>query len=733
MKPSNSQTKANSTSKSSSLLKKFTFCDKVVFALFLTFWIFSLALFIINQLEITWFISQYGAFLFALFTYALITFFFLKKNSRENFLDVKIAIEKQNKNNKMTKRHWSVFAIILVLITLFTSINFGTTKVPETWWENEKEGQYVILEVPEHSIPGELFLYAGISDTDDAKIKVYTSKSLSTSQNDWTYKSRFTVENGYMYRYESVYDFGGKHDPYIILYLENAKIRINEVFLLDDIGFDPITLKVASTNSTSEKYLATNILDEQYVWEGGQNNENGMYFDEVYHAAAAFEYINGWEIQNETTHPILGKLIISLGILMFGMNPFGWRIMGVIFSLATVVLVFFFAKKLFKKPRIALAVMVLSCVEGLRFTLGRIATIDTFALFFILLSFYFMYNFYEKGFDMEKVNKSLVPFALAGIFFGFAVSVKWTGLYAGLGLLILLIFVAIRTIAQFIKTKESIKDGEFSEKDKIFVKKFPLAVFLTIVYGLVFFVAIPFAIYFIPYAIHLRCGAEGTLLEIFIREQKDMFSFHGGLRDSHTSASAWWSWPLNGKSVYVGLSSSVYNNLYSRVHIMQTTFMSLFGVWTLIYFITYLIKTLTKIRRQSITKDERFLFDHVKRPMIFLLVGFFSTIVPWFFILRSTYQYHYYQPVTFLVLLMGLYLYMKLVLERKIMYSGEFAILNGKHADLTYGNFKLILVISLAVINFLMFLPVFTGIALSSAAAMFLFGWANGFWGYGLL
>ena len=55
--------------------------------------------------------------------------------------------------------------------------------------------------------------------------------------------------------------------------------------------------------------------------------ENSTYFDEIYHARTAYEHILGLE-PYENTHPTLGKLLISLGIRAFGMNPFGWRFMG---------------------------------------------------------------------------------------------------------------------------------------------------------------------------------------------------------------------------------------------------------------------------------------------------------------------------------------------------------------------------------------------------------------------
>ena len=51
---------------------------------------------------------------------------------------------------------------------------------------------------------------------------------------------------------------------------------------------------------------------------------NSTYFDEIYHARTAYEQLRG-VYPYEVSHPPLGKEILSLGIVLFGMMPFGWR------------------------------------------------------------------------------------------------------------------------------------------------------------------------------------------------------------------------------------------------------------------------------------------------------------------------------------------------------------------------------------------------------------------------
>lgn len=50
-----------------------------------------------------------------------------------------------------------------------------------------------------------------------------------------------------------------------------------------------------------------NLFDEQEKFAFRPSYMNGMYFDEIYHARAAFEYVHQMT-PSEVTHPPLGKL-----------------------------------------------------------------------------------------------------------------------------------------------------------------------------------------------------------------------------------------------------------------------------------------------------------------------------------------------------------------------------------------------------------------------------------------
>lgn len=652
--------------------------------------------------------------------------------SHENYFGLSKYLDSLNRkaNGKKTKKELIPFLVVLIITLLITFINFASFEYPNSTFETQIANTSIMYEIPENTQVNSLYINTKKITSGVSKVTVFTSDNYSTAQSNWTMKDTFAVSADYIGRYLDCYKFGGKQANYIILQFSSEEFAINEV-VFTDMTDNTIPLNVVYVNSGTISE-ANKTIDEQDTFRIIHNNKFGMYFDEIYHARTAYEYITGEPIF-EWTHPPLGKLIISLGILIFGMNPFGFRIMGALFSIGTVVLMYFLGKKVFKNQKFALALMLLSVFEGLRYTLGRIATVDSFLGFFIVASFYFMYDFFEKGVDVNKIIKSLIPFALAGIFFGLAFSVKWNGAYAGLGLLALLIIYFVRLTKSFIDSKERVNDGEYTNYDKTLVKKYPAIVIGIIISGLIFYVIIPFIIYFLQFSVFIRSGQEGSLLEVFIIQNKAIFDYHTNLSEPHQSASPWWSWIFNGRSVYFALYDSMYGaGVYSRIHCMMTTVTCVYGIWAIIYFVILVIKYLSHKRKQILTTDEVALMNRIKTPLIFFTVGFLSNWIPWAFISRVAYIYHFYASCIFMLGLIVLFLYTKCLLERDIIYSGELAILNGKKKDITRGDSRLYLCICLFVVNFLLFWPAFAGFPIGTIVALFMFGWANGFWGVGL-
>src|SRR3989339_402457 len=104
------------------------------------------------------------------------------------------------------------------------------------------------------------------------------------------------------------------------------------------------------------------------------------------------------------------------------------RILTVIFSIATIYLVYIFAKKLFDKKTGLLSALFLS-LSWQHILNSHYATTDIAAAFFTLLMVYFVWDMYSK--------KDLKSYILSGIFCGLSIATKY---YGGIVFLAIILF-----------------------------------------------------------------------------------------------------------------------------------------------------------------------------------------------------------------------------------------------------------------------------------------------------
>ncbi|MBD5098894.1 MAG: phospholipid carrier-dependent glycosyltransferase [Clostridiales bacterium] len=272
------------------------------------------------------------------------------------------------------------------------------------------------------------------------------------------------------------------------------------------------------------------LFDEQDIIPAHPTYFNSSYFDEIYHPRTALEHLNN-VYPYEVSHPPLGKLIISVGIMMFGMVPFGWRFMGTLFGVLMVPLLYIFLKNLFGKTPVALCGTALFTFDFMHLVQTRIATIDTYGVFFILVSYYFMYRWLAVPAG-KKLRHYILPLGLSGLFWGIGCASKWTVVYAGAGLALLwllgMMFKAgdwheaeneARRTAAPPELRQEVTEAMFQEApppwERPQVPSFAVHVVGTILLSVLFFVIIPLCIYtasYFPYAI--ARGNEGGFLAL---------------------------------------------------------------------------------------------------------------------------------------------------------------------------------------------------------------------------
>ncbi|MCF0120240.1 MAG: phospholipid carrier-dependent glycosyltransferase [Oscillospiraceae bacterium] len=425
---------------------------------------------------------------------------------------------------------------------------------------------------------------------------------------------------------------------------------------------------------------APELIDEQDTVPDYPSYMNSMYFDEIYHGRTAYENIRSID-PYEISHPPLGKLIISIGISLFGMTPFGWRFMGATFGWLLVVLMYVFLKNMFGKTSVAVCGALLTVFDFMRYTQTRIATIDTYGVFFILLAYYFMYRFLTTP-PEERFSRSMIPLGLCGLAFGLGCASKWIVVYAGAGLAILWV------IHYIIMYKYAAEHPGFR-----FGKKLIGGILLSVV----FFIAVPAAIYilsYIPYGIADGMTVGGGMLTdpkyyaIILDNQKYMLSYHSRLTSTHPYSSTWYQWVLDIRPI-----------LYYRSYLSgdRRSIITAFGnpvVWW--GGIAAIVSAAAAIFRG---RDGRALL---------ITVGYAIQLIPWMIISRVVFVYHYFPCAMFLVMAEAR-IFDALIEE------------NRKNLRLVIGF------TALAGILFCLFFPVLTGIP-ASDKYMNLLRWLPGKW-----
>ena len=362
------------------------------------------------------------------------------------------------------------------------------------------------------------------------------------------------------------------------------------------------------------------------------------------------------------------------------MTPFGWRFSGTLFGVLMLPVMYLLLKRLFGGKTVPALGTLVFATDFMHFVQTRIATIDTYSVFFILLMYLFMLIWLE--------DESPWSLALCGLSFGLGAASKWTSLYAGAGLAVLWaahwIMKAGKSAGQTHRQPPPRK-GERNRAGgggvfPAFLKNVGLC--------LLVFVALPCAIYYLSYLPYGRALGHPLFsrayLQMVLDNQRFMFSYHAGIVAEHPYSSRWYQWLLNIRPILYYLEYFSDGRRSSICALLNPAlcwggFLSLF---VLLY---------TALFRRD-------------RRAAFILVGYLAQLLPWVFISRLTFAYHYFPSSVFLVLALG-YVF-ALMRENRAGW---------KRYALPFALASLLL--------FVMFYPVLSGSPVDNAAASRLLAW----------
>lgn len=573
----------------------------------------------------------------------------------------KNVIRPSDELGKMVKIDFILVAVITVIYAVVAFVNLGNKEAPETGY-SFVESDEVILDFGESTEISKIWNFLGYKNN-----PTYLVSYSEVENGGWV--DVFTEEEPY--DAGSVFNWNSKD-----LNIKGRYLRITA----SETTYEDSVLEFVFTDASGKVLLPKNaadypeLFDEQDIFAGRDSYLNGTYFDEIYHARTAYEMIEGLYCY-ENTHPPLGKFFIAIGIMIFGMNPFGWRFMGTLFGVLMLPIFYAFGKKMFKETWIAAAVTVLFAFDFMHFAQTRIATIDVFVTLFIILAYFFMYWYSRKSFYDTSLKSTFIPLGLCGIAMGFSWACKWTGIYASIGLCIIFFLTMGQRFREYVYATKYPTGTTAGISHKEILESFYPKFFKTIGFCCIFFIVVPAIIYIASY-IPTSDGTDHGLLQRVIDNQKTMFSYHGGLEATHPYSSKWYEWPMMKRPIWF-YAGTISENLKEGISSFGNPLVWWVGIPAFVMLLYYAF----------IEKD---------RESRFLTLGYLSQYLPWAFIGRVVFIYHYFPSVPFVVLMIGF------CMRKIVEYKPKL-----KPVIFAY--------VGLAVLLFIMFYPVLSGMAVDPA------------------
>ena len=327
----------------------------------------------------------------------------------------------------------------------------------------------------------------------------------------------------------------------------------------------------------------------------------GYVFDEVYYAKNANSLLSSaveLDAQGQAefvVHPPFGKWLIAIGIRLFGNEEFGWRFASAIFGTLSILLIYLIVKKLFNSEFLSITAALLMAFDGLNLVMSRVALLDIFLMFFILLSIYFL------------ITNNLW---LSGSAIGLAISIKWSAAFL---IPLVILFVVIYNKVTFRNLYKVVSQ----------------------------FTLLPISIYFASWSgwIFSSQGwarqSESNVFASLWNYHLQILDFHQGLDDKHAYQANPWSW------LVLGRPTSFYYESPSDCGAEKCA-QEILAIGTpLLWWISIFAVAITF----------GFLVTKLERAAVIILLGFAGTYLPWFFIQsRTTFYFYSISSLPFLIL-----------------------------------------------------------------------------------
>ncbi|MBI1858745.1 MAG: phospholipid carrier-dependent glycosyltransferase [Candidatus Melainabacteria bacterium] len=302
-----------------------------------------------------------------------------------------------------------------------------------------------------------------------------------------------------------------------------------------------------------------------------------------------------------TDHPPFGRILMYISTQTFGDNALGWRASQALIGALLVPTSFLLAKTIFQTKNAGLITATLITFEPILTLFSRIGVVDIFLIFFMSISLFLFIDSFK--------NKNLRLFILCSICSGLAIAVKWIGL-------ILIPIYILWHISQ--------------QKSFIFKKRFYVLFFAILALSYLSTFAVDtksFQFLSTKYSIENKNFAYAV-----INWHSLAFKSHAK-QMTHLYSSKWYTWPLLYKPFW--LDFKLTSHSLSSAKCFATLGNPTIWWGGLIVLII-----------QSI------LFVFKRNKILFFLTGsYLLSLIPFVFISRPMFIYHYIPALFFLILI----------------------------------------------------------------------------------
>ena len=552
---------------------------------------------------------------------------------------------------KKTKLNFDLYIILTITITysFFAFYRLGSFDMCTSYYQPSTSDEEIILELVDDdnyfntiraiSSEGKNNYYEDYQIYYN-NIEIYGSNDLinyqyltTLDQNDFVKYNSFTTDSNYQY---------------IKLKFNSTNSIINEIAFYNNDEL--LNVKLFKFNEEL-KFNPENLIDEQEIIPLNNTYFDETYFDEIYHVRNGLEIATSSRMYS-SVHPLLGTIMISLGIKLLGFSPFGFRFFGALISILMLPLIYLLTKKMFKNSFVSSVATIFFATDFMHYTTGRIATLEPFSIFTIILMYYFMYQYFVIKIDNKNKTVLYKYLYLTSFAMSLSWSVKWTGIYATMGIVFFYFFKLIK---------------EYNKENK----KLIIHILLL---SIIFYVIQPIIVYVLVYSFTTFNSAPiNNIVELFKAVYDytiGIYNYHHNLVATHPFQSVWYQWIFNIRPIWYYYNDN--NGIINTISCFNNPLVSIAGFISVVYCFYDTFKSKSSIA-------------------LFITVGYLSQLLPWVFVTRCVFSYHYYPSVIFLILAIA-YCTNKLI-----------------NKDIRYKK-PIIILVLITILLFLLFLPVISGL-----------------------